>query len=63
MRFLDSPKLRAAKIGRPEDFTVFHYRLVFQDESIDVICCKVPEISLSHMREPESPVAGKKESE
>lgn len=51
IRFIDSPLIKAAKIGRPNDFTVFHYRLVLQNECIDVVCCKVPEVSLKHLRE------------
>ena len=58
IRFLSSPQIDAARLGRPDGFSVFHYRLNFQNEIIDVVCSKVPEVIVRHLREPDSPLAG-----
>ena len=41
VRFLSSPQIDAARLGRPDGFSVFHYRLNFQNEIIDVVCSEV----------------------
>ena len=58
VRFLSSPQIDAAHLGRPDGFSVFHYRLIFQNEIIDVVCSKVPEVVVRHLRKPDSPIAG-----
>lgn len=57
VRFLSSPQIEAARQGRPDGFPVFHYRLNFQNEIVDVICSKVPEVVVRHLRKPASPIA------
>ena len=59
VRFLASPQIEAARLGRPDGCSIFHYRILTQNEIVDVVCCKVPEVLVRHMREPESPIAGK----
>jgi hypothetical protein len=58
VRFLSSPQIDAARLGRPNGFSVFHYRLNFQNEIIDVVCSEVPEVIVRHLRKPYSPIAG-----
>lgn len=57
VRYLSSPQIDAARIGRPDGFSVFHYRLIFQNEILDVLCRQVPEVAIRHLREPDSPIA------
>ena len=58
LRFLSSPQIDAALLGRSDNFSIFHYRLIFQNEIIDVVCSELPEAVVRHLREPESPIAG-----
>jgi hypothetical protein len=58
VRLLSSPQIDAARLGRPDGFSVFHYRLNFQNEIIDVVCSKVPEVTVKNLREPDSQIAG-----
>jgi hypothetical protein len=55
VRFLNSPQIDEARLGRPDGFSVFHYRLIFQNEVIDAVCHQVPDVIVRHMREPDSP--------
>ena len=48
LRFLSSPQIDAARLGRPEGLPLFHYRLIFQDEIIDVVCSEVAEVDFKH---------------
>ncbi len=58
VRFLHSPRIDAARVGRSDSFRAYHYRLVFQGEILDILCCEPPEITLKQMREPDHPIAG-----
>jgi hypothetical protein len=46
-RYSQSELLREGRDARPADETpVLHYQLVFQDEQVDVVCTKPPQILL-----------------
>lgn len=52
LRFLDSTLINAARLSQVDDSPLFHYRLSFQDEIIDVVCGKVPNVTLKHSQPP-----------
>jgi hypothetical protein len=45
VRFLSSKILQQYRNGLPAGSPLFHYRLVFQSEIIDVVCRETPEIA------------------
>jgi hypothetical protein len=58
--FLSSPQIDAARLGRPDGFSAFHYRLNFPNEIIDVVCSKVPEVTVRHLYNPNVRIIGDK---
>lgn len=46
MRFPASKQIEEARVGLPDSTSVYHYRLVFLGELIDILCCKAPEVNV-----------------